>query len=133
MKHAKSNNSHYSSILPSCMNIPSGKEKYGNAQIVLGNRNSSTSVMGKLRSKLKQEVSSEITMLETQSVKFTTSKKVNTDFCLPELSATKIVLWTFHVDKKETCSSPICHLRSHFLVYIGNHLYIVGIAPILNK
>ena len=32
-----------------------------------------------------------------------------------------------------TCSSPICPLRSHSLVCIENHLFIVGIGPILNK
>ena len=32
-----------------------------------------------------------------------------------------------------TCSSPRCPLRSHSLVCIENHLFIVGIGPILNK
>ena len=36
-------------------------------------------------------------MWETQSRKFTTSKKVNVDFCLPEFSATKIVTCKCHV------------------------------------
>ena len=36
-------------------------------------------------------------MWETQSGKFTTSKKVNLDFCLPEFSATKIVTWECHI------------------------------------
>ena len=38
-------------------------------------------------------------MLETQAGKFTTSKKVNMDFCLPEFSATKILMWKFHVNE----------------------------------
>ena len=38
-------------------------------------------------------------MWETQAGKFTTSKKVNIDFCPPEFSATKIVTWKFHVDE----------------------------------
>ena len=38
-------------------------------------------------------------MWETQSGKFTTSKKVNIDFFLPEFSAKKIVTWKFHVDE----------------------------------
>ena len=38
-------------------------------------------------------------MRENQARKFTTSKKVNVDFCLPEFSATKIVTWKYHVDK----------------------------------
>ena len=32
-----------------------------------------------------------------------------------------------------TGSSSICHLRSHTLVCIENHLLVVGIGPILNK
>ena len=39
---------------------------------------------------------------ETQAGKFTISKKVNVDFCLPEFSATKIVTWKCHVDKSTT-------------------------------
>ena len=35
---------------------------------------------------------------ETQAGKFTTSKKVNIDFFLPEFSATKIVTWKCHID-----------------------------------
>ena len=34
---------------------------------------------------------------------------------------------------KVTGSSPRCPLRSHSLVSIENHLFIVGIGPILNK
>ena len=54
--------------------------------------------MVKLKSKLKSKETVETTW-ETQSGKFTTSKKVNVDFCLPEFSATKIVMWKCHVDK----------------------------------
>ena len=32
-----------------------------------------------------------------------------------------------------TCSSQRCPLRSHSLVCIENHLFILGIGPILNK
>ena len=35
------------------------------------------------------------------------------------------------VGRLGTCSSPICPLRSHSLVCIENHLFIVGIGPIL--
>ena len=38
-------------------------------------------------------------MWETQDGNFTTSMKVNIDFLLPELSATKILMWNFHVEK----------------------------------
>ena len=52
--------------------------------------------MGKPTSKLKQK-EAEKNMQETQASKFTTSKKANVYFCLPEFSATKIVSWKFHV------------------------------------
>ena len=32
-----------------------------------------------------------------------------------------------------TWYSPRCLLRSHFLVCVKNHLFIVGVGPILNK
>ena len=38
-------------------------------------------------------------MWETQARKFTTSKKVNIDFCLPEFRATKNVTWKLYVDE----------------------------------
>ena len=38
-------------------------------------------------------------MWETQAGKFTTSKNVNVDFCLPEFSTTKTVTWKCHVDE----------------------------------
>ena len=38
-------------------------------------------------------------MWETQAGKFTTSKKADIDFFLPEFSATKIVTWKSHVDE----------------------------------
>ena len=37
--------------------------------------------------------------METQSGKFTNSKKVNLYLCLPEFSGTKIVTWKCHVDE----------------------------------
>ena len=51
-----------------------------------------------MASKLKHKETAK-TLWETQSGKFTTSKKVNVDFFLPEFSATKIVTWIFHVDE----------------------------------
>ena len=38
-------------------------------------------------------------MWETQAGKSTTSRKVNVDFCLTELSATNIATWKCHVDE----------------------------------
>ena len=56
--------------------------------------------MSNLASKLTQEKSPEKNMWEIQAGKFTTSQKVNVDFCLPEFSATKIVSWKYHINKK---------------------------------
>ena len=39
------------------------------------------------------------TMGETQAGKFTTSKKVNLYFFLPEFIATNIATWKYHVDE----------------------------------
>ena len=58
-------------------------------------------LMSKLMSKLKSKETVETTW-ETQARKFTTSKKVNVDFCLPEFSATKIVTCKCHVDDSTT-------------------------------
>ena len=38
-----------------------------------------------------------------------------------------------NIFNKKTCSSPRCPLRSHSLVRIKNHLFIVVLEPILNK
>ena len=38
-------------------------------------------------------------MWETQAGNFTTSTKVNVEFCLPEFGATKIVTWKCHISK----------------------------------
>ena len=54
--------------------------------------------MGNLTSKLKAKESTKTTW-ETQACKFTTPKKVNVDFCLPEFSAKKILTWKCHVYK----------------------------------
>ena len=39
-----------------------------------------------------------MTTWETQAGKFTTLNKVKVELCLPELSATKILTWKFHMD-----------------------------------
>ena len=80
------------------MNTCSGRAKFKNFQILFDSGSSSTIVIGKLMSKLKPKESGK-TMWKTQAGKFTTSKKVNIDFCLPEFSATKIVTWKCHIDK----------------------------------
>ena len=53
-KRKKSKNSHYSPILKGCMNNRSGTAKFRNFRIILDSGNSSTIVIGKLTSKLKE-------------------------------------------------------------------------------
>ena len=102
MKCARTKNSHYSPIILACMNTHSGKASFKNFQILLDSGSSSTIVIRKLTSNNK---SKEITknMQETQARKFTTSKKVNIDLCLPDFNATKIITWKLHV--KESTNS----------------------------
>ena len=59
---------------------------------------SSNIVMSTPTLKIKTKYSEKNTW-ETQARKFTTSKKVNIYFCLLEFSATKIMKWTYHIDK----------------------------------
>ena len=51
---------------------------------------------------------------------------------MARLRSVSIYFTTFCVSYT-TCSSPRCPLRSHSLVCIENHLFIVGIGPFLNK
>ena len=67
-------------------------------QILLDNGSSSMTVMGNMTLKIKTK-ESEKTTWGTQARKFTTSKKVNVDFCLPEFIAMEIVTWKWHVDE----------------------------------
>ena len=100
IKCAKSKHIHYSPILQVCMNTCSGGSKFRHFRIILDRASSSTHVMGKMTSKLKQKQSQEETMWKTQAGKFMTSQKVNVVFCLPEFSATKILSWKYHVHNK---------------------------------
>ena len=78
------------------MNTRSRRAKLKNFRIILDSGSSSTIVMGKLTSNLKSKETA-VTNWETQGGNFTTSKKVNIYFCLPEFSAAKIVTWKCHV------------------------------------
>ena len=60
IKHAKLKNIHYSPIMQGCMNTRSGRTKLTNVQILLDRRSSSTIVMVKLTSKLKERKTTEI-------------------------------------------------------------------------
>ena len=79
------------------MNTHSGREKFENFRIILDSRSSATIVIGKPTSKLRTKEAKKTT-LEIQYGKFTNSKKVNVDFCLPNFIETKIVTWKCHVD-----------------------------------
>ena len=56
MKRAKSKNCHYSPIIQGCMKTRSGMSKFGFFLILLDRGSSSTIMMGKLMSKLKQKI-----------------------------------------------------------------------------
>ena len=86
-KFAGTKNIHYSPILQGCMNTRSGREKLKKFRILLDSGSSLTIVMVKLTSKLKSKEAAKH-MLEIQAGKFTTSKKANIEFFLPDFSAT---------------------------------------------
>ena len=52
-------------------------------------------------------------MWETQARKFTTSKKANVEFYLPEFSVTKIVTWKCHMDDST---------KGRYDMILGRHL-----------
>ena len=79
------------------MNTRSVRDKFRNFRIILNCGNSSTIVMGKLTSKIRQK-NRKITW-ETQAGKLMTANKVNVYFYLPAFSATKIVTWKCCVDE----------------------------------
>ena len=54
-KHEKSKYDHYLPILLGCMNTHSGREEFRNFRIILDSGISSTIVIGKLMSKIKQK------------------------------------------------------------------------------
>ena len=97
-KRAKTKNIHYSPILQVCMKTHSGMAEFKNFRVILDSGKISAIVMGKLILKLKPKETAK-TMWKNQAGKFTTSKKVNVDFCLSEFSTTEIVTWKCHVDE----------------------------------
>ena len=96
-KRTGTKNSHFSPILRGCMNTRSRRAKFKKLQIIFDNRRSSTIMKGKLTPKLKSKEALK-NMWETQAGKFTTSKKLNVEFLLPESSVKKIMMWKFHLD-----------------------------------
>ena len=73
-------------------------------------------------------------MWENQTGKFTTSKKVNVYFCLPEFSTTKIVPWKCHVANKTNIRYNMI-LGRDLLITLGldlkfsENLFIGGEGP----
>ena len=61
-------------------------------------------------------------MWETQAGKFTTSKKVNLDFCLPEFSAIKTVTCKCHADDST---------NGRYGIILGRYL-LTALVPALN-
>ena len=104
--------SHYSPLLKGRMNTRSGRALFRNFRILLDSGICSTITMGKLTEKLKPKNSTE-TMCESQVGKFTTSKKVNIYFCLPEFDATKLV----------TCRCQVAiSTNSRYYMILGRYL-----------
>ena len=79
------------------MNTRKGELKFKIFRILLDSGFSSTVVMGRLMSKLTPK-KGDIMQCHTQADKITTNLRVKIEFTLPELSATNVVMWNFHVD-----------------------------------
>ena len=109
--------SQYSPILQGCMSTRSGRKLFRKYRILLDSGIISTIIMGNLTKILKPKNSTETTW-ENQFGNFTTSKKVNVEFCLPEFGATKIVTWRCHVDKS-TNSTYYIILGRYLLTTLG--------------
>ena len=60
-------------------------------------------------------------MWENQAGKFTTSKKVNVDFCLLDFSATKIVMWKCPVNESTNVRYDMTLVRE-LLTALGTDL-----------
>ena len=73
------------------------KAKFKNSQILLDSVCSSTIIMGIIINK-RTHLKDAAMQRHTQVGKITTNLKVKIYFTLPELSATKIVMWDCHVD-----------------------------------
>ena len=78
------------------MNTQKGKDRFKNFQILLNSGCSSTIVMVRIIKKLHPKEDT-VVQWHMQAGSITTNLKVNIDFTLTELSATKIVTWNYHV------------------------------------
>ena len=64
-----------------------------------------------------------------------TGEPENLELRIPKYCKKQVTYGEHHMirDQVETWYSPRYHLRYYSLVFIGNHLFIVGIGPILNR
>ena len=95
-KFTKNKNRHYSPIVHVCMNTRKVGANFENFLILFYSGCSSTILMINLISKLKIKEDAVI-KCHTQAVNINTNRKVELDFTLPEISATKIMTWNCHV------------------------------------
>ena len=79
------------------MNTRKGRAKFKNFRIILDTRCISTIVTGRLIPKLSPKEGN-MMQWHTQAGSITTNLKVKIYLTLPEISATEIVTWNFHVD-----------------------------------
>ena len=91
-------NSHHYPILHGCINTQNDRAKFNNFNILLDSRCTSKIIMRILIAKLNPERDT-VMQWHTHEGNITTNLKVKIDFTLPELRATKIVTWNFHVDE----------------------------------
>ena len=89
-------NIHYYPIIYVRMNTQKGRVKFKKFQILLNSGFNYTIVTGRIK-KIKPKEDA-VMQLHTKVGKITTNLKVNIDFNLPELRATKIVTWNCNVD-----------------------------------
>ena len=97
LKLTKNLNSHYSPVLQGCINTQKGKQKFKKFRILLDSGCSSTILMGRLIQNRIPKIDNVI-QWHMQAGNITTNLRVKRNFTLPELSATKIVTCSCHVD-----------------------------------
>ena len=97
-KHAKNLNTHYYPILHVCINTRRVRERFKNFRILLDSGCSYTIEMGRLTEKLHPEKYAPM-QWNTQAGNISTNIKVKVGFILPELSATDVVTWNYHVNE----------------------------------
>ena len=90
-KCEKNKISHFYPIIYECMSTSRGEAKFKNLWILLDSGFSSTDIIRKIASKLKQKIDNN-KQWQTQAGDFTSNEKVKINFGSPEFSATKIMM-----------------------------------------